>query len=94
MVKPPMEYEMCKDILDTCISNVINDLQLRYTVNNVKYIKNMDKETKESTLEVMKLVSDNVIEQMQCYVTKTYIIQYVSRNIRGFLMAYLKENNK
>lgn len=94
MTKPPMTYDECKDILDTCIGNVLSDLELRYTLNDVKYIRNIEKETTENSIEVLKLVSENVLEQMQCYVTRTYINQYISRNMRGFLIAYLKEKNK
>ena len=94
MTKPPMTYDECKDIVDTCVGNVLMDLELRYKLNDVVYIKNMDKETTTATLDVMDLVSENVIEQMQCYVSRTYIIQYISRNVRNFLIAYLKEKNK
>ncbi len=94
MTKPPMDYEECKDVIDTCISNVIFDLELRYELNDVRYIKKVDEEVKEATRDVMKLISANVMEQMQCYVTDSYIIQYISRNIRNFIIAYLKEKNK
>lgn len=94
MTKPPMTYEECKDILDTCIGNVLTDLELRYMLNDVKYIRNIEKETAENSKEVLKLVSENVLEQMQCYVSRTYISQYISRNMRAFLISYLKEKNK
>lgn len=93
MSKPPLTYEECKEILDIAIADVINDLNFRLEINEVKYIKDMKKDVSESTNEVFSLISKNVIEQFKCYVTEKYIMQYTSRNIRFFLIDYLKEKN-
>lgn len=94
MVKPPMSFDECKEIFDTCISNVILDIELRFELNDITYIKKIDIETSIATKEVMSLVSESVVTQMKCYVSDKYIIQYVSRNIRAFMISYLEQKNR
>lgn len=93
MMRPPLSYDECKEILDIVIADVIIDLNFRFEINEVKYFKDMKKEVGDATKEIFTLVGDNVIEQMKCYVTERYILQYVSRNVRSFLTNYLKEKN-
>ncbi len=94
MFKPEMSYTELLDIVETAIADVIMDMDLRFTLNEVKYIKNIPDETVDGTAQVMSLVSENVIEQLKCYVTEKFIIQYISRNIRGFLLEYTRTHKK
>ena len=91
--RPGLTYDEAKEILDTVVSDVLIDLNLRLEVNEVKYIKNVEKETVMATTEVLDLVSDNIIAQLKCYVDERFIVQYIARNVRGFLIGYLKEKN-
>lgn len=89
MSKPAMTYEQCKEILDTCISDAIIDLEMRYEINEVKYIKNMEKDTISATNDILSSISPNVLTQMECYITKSHIIRYISRNVKLSLMDYM-----
>lgn len=89
MSKPAMSYDECKEIIDICTSEAIMELELRYEINDVKYIKNIEEDTIAITKEIMMSVSMNVFLQMECYISKSHIIKYISRNVKLSLMAYM-----
>lgn len=89
MSKPDMTYIECKEIVDTCVSDAIIDLEMRYEINDVKYIKNIEKDTISTTNEILASISENVLTQMECYITKKHIIRYISRNVKLSLMDYI-----
>lgn len=93
LVATPYTFDECKEILDTLIADVLVDLELRYKLNEVKIVKNVQKDVTMCSKEVFNLLSPNIYNQLQYHVTERYIMQYVSRNIKSFILAYMKEKN-
>lgn len=93
LISTPYTFEECKEILDTLIADVLVDLELRYKLNDVKIVKNVQKDVVMCSKEVFDLLSPNIYNQLQYHVTEKYIMQYVSRNVKGFILAYMKEKN-
>ena len=84
-----LTFQEAMEILDTIVAHVISDMELTYSVKEIKYIKNVDDDIKQATNKVMELMSPNIHNNLSMYVTREYIITYISRNIRSFVLAYL-----
>lgn len=93
LIATPYTFEECKDVLDTVIADVVVDLELRYTINEVKIVRNVQQDVVACSKEVFSLLSPNIYNQLQYHVTEKYIMQYVSRNVKSFILGYMKQKN-
>ena len=90
--EPTMDYELVMAILQITIKRVIDEKNDDYVLRTVKVPYDYQQEVTSMTQTVMESLSSHVLNELEFYHPRKYIIQKVQKDMQAFLIGYMRTN--
>ena len=89
---PVTPYVELVKILDSVITTEVRFKKDEYTLNQILYITDYEYEVKQMTLSITESLSEDFMDDLYYYHSEKFILTYITRGCRDFLMAYQTQN--
>ncbi|MMZ42138.1 hypothetical protein D1872_36570 [compost metagenome] len=90
--EPYLSYSDVFEIINESVRSAIEAKHEDYTLRQVKIINDFEADVKTLTHKVMESFSDAFLENAYYYHQRDYILSYIARHMRTFLVEYTKKN--
>jgi hypothetical protein len=89
---PQLSYGEVFEIINESVRSAIEAKHEDYTLRQVKIINDFEADVKTLTHKTMKSFSDTFLENAYYYHQKDFIVAYIARHMRTFLLEYTRKN--
>jgi flagellar basal body-associated protein FliL len=94
-LKPQRQYIPLNDLMDMLTNTTqrawLFKYKLEYELKDIRMFHDFQKEMTQLAHEVLESLSPDILEELEHYHTRDYIIKYVTKTIQISLMEFIRE---
>jgi hypothetical protein len=92
-----MSYDLCMQIVDETIDEIVNKHILYYRLKDITIIPNMSDDIKKISKEIISSLGFKVTNDIEYYLELNYVYSMITRKVQLYLVKYIdtyKPNTK